>query len=844
MTFALPRRRGKAQRALALLSSAALAPSALLTSAIAQTPAPAPVQNTTVPQNAAPAPAPPATNPPPASDAAPAPPAAPVSPAPPAAPAAPASPIVPASPASPRPLSGAHNLLARLAPQPMGANNAVRLWVRGDGSGASLRVHLIAAGQDASAADAALTAPAWLSAPIPVTWSGWRELVLPREKFTLRDAGVSTALNAALPADAQPDGVASATPDWAAINAIALETGVPKRAALGVDDIAWVTLDSSGAGTSSTIVDDFETGDVAAWQSAGTTDQKRTLTYGLATAPAQVHGGRVAFQINVTAPVTSRQVALASVKRQLAATGQPYLVWVPANRFEPILPASLPPPAGANSDLLLQAAPDQTLAASFCVYSARPLSQVAVTVPAELQGIGHVLRATSGPPVLDVCVVKAMKEPGGGLIRDDDFAGLTPDLLVKDDRVPLSGPAPDVRLTGSPVTDIPADTAKQFWVTLSVPKNALPGLYTARMLVRGAGMTPVPVRLSLTVLPLRLASGPSKQYAINLRSRLDPAPAVLPSPDGHLFVTDFVSKDILDRQLADIAAHGFHIATLYDSPQTLWDALAEYQANGMTAPFVYKGDGDPHDVEATRRARSAPPFVYFVDPAASDSVARAQSLGKHGLPVTTYITREADYTALESSLSLPVYSRDSDYSQQQLQTHGRRQDDKQGNSTDWWYWPAADEEPTADRLACGWSLVRANLYGAFIPDYQTAFGADPYDLTSGGAAPVRAALRSQMLTYPARDGVIDTLRWEAAREGVTDVRYLTTLYDNVRQCKDAKIAKPFTDKAEAYVKSFLDKSPLALTDSDLDTARAQVARYALLLRAQLDAYNKKHPVAP
>ena len=33
-------------------------------------------------------------------------------------------------------------------------------------------------------------------------------------------------------------------PDWAAINAIALETGVPKRAALGVDDIAWATLGS------------------------------------------------------------------------------------------------------------------------------------------------------------------------------------------------------------------------------------------------------------------------------------------------------------------------------------------------------------------------------------------------------------------------------------------------------------------------------------------------------------------------------------------------------------------------------------------------------------------------
>ena len=46
----------------------------------------------------------------------------------------------------------------------------------------------------------------------------------------------------------------------------------------------------------------------------------------------------------------------------------------------------------------------------------------------------------------------------------------------------------------------------------------------------------------------------------------DPAPAALPSPDGRQFVTEFVSKDVLAAQLADIAAHGFTVASLYDSP--------------------------------------------------------------------------------------------------------------------------------------------------------------------------------------------------------------------------------------------------------------------------------------
>ena len=65
-----------------------------------------------------------------------------------------------------------------------------------------------------------------------------------------------------------------------------------------------------------------------------------------------------------------------------------------------------------------------------------------------------------------------------------------------------------------------------------------------------------------------------------------------------------------------------------------------------------------------------------------------------------------------------------------------------------------------------------------------------------------------MLTYPVRGGVLDTLQWEACREGVTDVRYLTTMYAALRECKDAHIAKPLVGEAEAYVKTFLTK-PLA-----------------------------------
>ena len=406
---------------------------------------------------------------------------------------------------------------------------------------------------------------------------------------------------------------------------------------------------------------------------------------------------------------------------------------------------------------------------------------------------------------------------------------------MKDDRAPLAGAYTPARLTGPAVCDIPADTSKQFWLTFAVPRGTPHGSYIGRLVVSGRGMTPFTVRAVLNVLPLRLLS-PAKQYGIDLRSRLDPPPATLPSPDGRDLVTDFVSKDTLDRQLADIYAHGFTIASLYDSPATLWNAVNEYRAYGLATPYnLYKGDGDPQAVEKARGDHQAPALTYYTAPEPNAAaLSRMAPLSKAGIPNATYIPRQADFQALSADTDIAVYNRDSEYPQQLLRTKGQRV----SMTRDWWYWPAAGTDPQTNRVDTGLLLWRSNLYGAFLPDYQTAFGTDPYDEASTGAAPSKAAFRPLMLTYPVRDGVLDTLRWEACREGVTDVRYLTTMYAALRECKDDHIAKARVAEAEGYVKTFLDKPLANLPEAQLDGFRTQIANYAIQLRREIEAYNK------
>ena len=735
----------------------------------------------------------------------------------------------------------AQTLLVRDGLPAMGTNNGVRLWVHGDLSGADLRVRVLAPPPVAASptADAAEPRDEWISTPIPVTFAGWREFVLPQSKFSRRSAPASAAaLDMALPADAQPIGAAdapAAAPDWAASTGLALDVTTSRQATLIVDDIAWVTLDASGQGTSDTPVADFEQGNVGAWKPVGPPESATAVSYGVSTQPGLVHGGRVAFRLTVTPPGLLRRSLQSYARQAMEASGQPCLVWLPPSLFARVLPDSLPLRPSAAPDVTLTACPEQTAAATFCLYSPAALSGVAVSLPQDLQGIGHVIPKSD----VEVHVVEVRPRSGGGMLRDPDTSGLAPALLVKDDRVPLAGAYTPLRLSGPAVCDIPADTSKQFWLTFNVPRNTPHGSYVGRFVVSGRGLAPFTVRAVLNVLPLRLYS-PAKQYGIDLRSRLDAPPATLPSADGHDLVTDFVSKDTLDRQLADIYAHGFTIASLYDSPDTLWNAVNEYRTYGLGTPYnLYKGAGDPKTVEKARGDHQAPALTYYTDPEPNDAAqSRMAPLSKAGIPNATYIPRQSDFGALGATTDIALYNRDSEYPQQLLRNKGQRV----SMTRDWWYWPAAASDPVTNRVDSGLLLWRSNLYGAFLPDYQTAFGADPYDEDSAGAAPAKAAFRPLMLTYPVKDGVVDTLQWEACREGVNDVRYLTTMYAALRECKDAHIAKPLVSEAEGYVKTFLDKPLANLPESQLDAFRTQVANYSIELRRQVDAYNKAHGI--
>ena len=125
------------------------------------------------------------------------------------------------------------------------------------------------------------------------------------------------------------------------------------------------------------------------------------------------------------------------------------------------------------------------------------------------------------------------------------------------------------------------------------------------------------------------------------------------------------------------------------------------------------------------------------------------------------------------------------------------------------------EQPETYRRNFGLVLWQSGYDGTMNYAYQHASG-DIYVDDDG------PSFRDHVFAYPTVDGVIDTIQWEGFREGVDDVRYLTTLLKEIERAKadDGKAA--LAKEAEAWVAT-MD------TGGDLQALRANMVEYILRL---------------
>lgn len=675
------------------------------------------------------------------------------------------------------------------SPAPSGAD-AVRVSVFGDGSGAKLQLRLLQTGESG-------VLGGYYAAPsVTVDFKGWKTIIFPLSTF---------AFESQTNPDAQTDG----TPGSASLASNASEVQMVITAPstrLFFDDLGWTTAQAAPADALLGTIDSFDDAKTA-WITTGDWEEQRTVSTGLTKAAQFVKNGG-ALQVVVRTPgLNEQQIREPTlIPRLQKAAGQSFTVFSRAT-FQNITLESTPIPRDvAKAEVSLTACADESESGAFAVFAARPLKGATVKIA------GPLVRTGGGASLpisnIDVRVVRISSS-------DPD----APQLLLKDDRQAIEGPTSRVRLTGDPVCDIPENASKKFWVTVKVPATQKPGVYTTKLILSAPGAKPFGIPLTLEVLPLTMKTA-FLQYGIDLRSRL--------GSDGLGPGEVTVSPETFAVQLADIRDHGFRFVVLHDKPgPDLQAALKLYKDAGLSrkGPVVVTAPVTKNDVAGLEAAKSTlgldSDFLFYYafppDAVKSGDAARDYALavrdGSRSSLLVSPIDSRASYANLGTALDVPVYNVSSDYAQK-LISDGKRTT----SNRDWWTWSIGNQSPLKDRLLAGFLLYKTGassspLYGAL---------AGPYDKA----------------VVPVEGGVVDTVQWEAVREGIDDIRYIGILKGLIRELRDLKAFKAETDLADSYLIGALQKPLTGLGPSEQQELRRNLISRAVKLQALLTKASK------
>jgi len=522
---------------------------------------------------------------------------------------------------------------------------------------------------------------------------------------------------------------------------------------------------------------------------------------------------------------------------------------VPAITDNKILPNSSIPSSYISDAIFVKASPGEFEPASFVIRADQDINSMTIE-STNLIGSGGTIPSTD----VDIRIVKCWYQ---GSYNNFEVRSqgryLTPELLLKDDSLikvtgeewtqwNSSNPKGKnyLKLTNGSYIDISSETPKrsghlkvpiserpvsdsttlqpvtllkgynkQFWITLHVPNNANAGNYSGTINLRTSAGIIRQLQLNLQVFPIVL-SKPNLEYSLFYRGMITDQGSISSEEKTTVQFTAEI-KDMLD--------HGVTNPSVYPTPtgDVLTQILSIRNQVGLNNTNLYylgldfgSVSGFPYYKNLTAPYGVTNIYGYGPDEQnINDASSRSKMATIHnagGKVMDAQSLSQADSVA--DILDLAIVAGDP----------SMELADKYHNSGHKIYSYAnplvVPEYPRLFRMNYGLLLWQRNYDGAFDYAYQHSFGDiwDDFD---------DAYYRDHIFAYPTTNGVIDTIQWEGFREGVDDVRYLTTLQNTIR---DAKSQGKDTSAVESWLANLKDSD---LTSQDLDAVRLQMINYTL-----------------
>lgn len=477
-----------------------------------------------------------------------------------------------------------------------------------------------------------------------------------------------------------------------------------------------------------------------------------------------------------------------------------------------ILPHSSPETLGeAGGKLTLAACRDEYESISFAVYARQDLKNLQLEIR-DLRSVGHVIPKSSFDPY----VVKCWYQAGRDVMFHDGVKRFVPELLLKDDdlvRVDSESETNSVRSTAEdgstkylsasgkdpealeelrpidaatlqPVT-IPADTLKQFWLTLHIPKDAAAGKYTGSIRLSAQSIKSVEIPIDVTVYDFELAQ-PKMIYSIYYPGKLSDE-----QPSGTI-AAHYKSEEQMRAELSDMVAHGVRHPNLWQaySEELVPRVLQLRKEAGMPNDrlFINMPAGAPHHsagkIEGWRKLTCSfgykDIYLYGEDEAHGNRLRMQkpswENVQKAGGKMYASAWKEDPFEVMGGLLNVLVWSGG-------CQPEKAKRWHSVGSEIFSYSNPQVGvEEPLLYRYNYGLALWKADYDGAMTFAYQWAYGHIWNDFDS-------EKFRDHCFSYPTINGVVGTIQWEGFREGVDDVRYITTLEQAIEKAGDTEIAR-------------------------------------------------------
>lgn len=531
----------------------------------------------------------------------------------------------------------------------------------------------------------------------------------------------------------------------------------------------------------------------------------------------------------------------------------------------PIVPSTYPLPGQKSLDLRVTACRGEFEPASFVIRPTTNVTGLKLT-PTNLQSDTRVIPAEN----VDIKIVKAWYQGGSAWVNvnPDPKRMLVPELLLNDDalvqikdnsrdnflRLSFSnGPKyaliSDATRNDKPVyhsvnefpvkdattllpVDIEKNTNKQFWITVKVPRDASAGKYSGHILFSQDDTEIGKLNIAVEVLPFEL-DAPRQIYSIYYRGQL--------RPDKPTISSEYKSAEQMTAELKDMQAHGISNPTVYQhfghsrtAEALIKDALKLRRDVGFTADTLYFlgmntgiSSTTTERAELAQRVRQliglARPFgikdvyIYGIDEAEGEKLLAQRKAWEavHEAGAKVYVAgRTGNFHKVGDVLDLLVAAYEPNKDEADKYHNIGHQVFNYANPQ------VGVENPEAYRRNYGLILWQNDYDGAMDYAYQHSFGSIWNDFDG--------KYRDLVFAYPTVDGVIDTIAWEGFREGVDDVRYVTTLQKHIKRATQSGTPQQRNTAKEAQ--EFLDRlKSLPSGSLDLNDAREKMTRYITLL---------------